>query len=492
MPKGGKLLNLRNSSGEGIPLSAAGSDLKFRSSEMKTRVLVLFLALCGLFLAGQPLSAGEPGPVVVIPVQTEISPAQFLFLRRAIKDAERRQARALVLEMDTLGGDVSAALDSMDALLKTRVPTYTFINHKALSAGAMMALATGKIYMEPTAVIGAAAPVQAGGENLPSTMADKVVSSLSALARAAAERNGHNPEIADAFILKEKELKVGGVVVDGPGTLLTLSAQEAARVYEGRPLLAAGVAGSLREMLEQAGLGGAAVERVSPGGFEQVAVWITKLAPLLLLAGLLCGYIEIKTPGFGLPGFVSLICFALFFGGHYLAGLTGWGAAVVFCVGLALVVSELFLHPGTVLPGLAGALLIVGSLMWAMVDRYPGGPLWPDEDQLWVPVLKLGGTLAVSAVLMALLARVLPKTSLYRHVALVSALPAGEEAARPAANRAVQAGWTGVATTTLRPSGKAEFGGEVFDVVADGEFIGAGQPVRVALVEGARVVVHPA
>ncbi len=455
---------------------------------MKSHFRSWFLLLLALTTL---VTAAEPGPVVVVPIRTEISPAQFFFLRRALKDAERRNASAVILDMETYGGEVKAALDSMDALLKTKVPTFTFVNNKAISAGALIALATQQIYMSPNAVIGAAAPVQSGGEDLSKTMADKTVSALSAMARAASQKNGHNADIADAFINKEKELKIGDVVINGSGGLLTLSAQEAVKPYDGKPLLAVAVVDSLAELLKRAGLSNG-VERLEPSGFEQIAFWVTSLAPLLLLGGIAGAYIEIKTPGFGVPGIISVICFTFFFAGHYIAGLSGWEVVVCFAIGLALVLGELLLHPGTVLPGLAGALMMVGALVWAMVDRYPNEPLWPSETMLMRPLINVGIAFAGAIVFATLVAKYLPKTALYRRIALIAVLPPGVEHSMPESNRALATGAAGVAKTMLRPSGKATFGEHVFDVVAEGEFIDAGSSVRVTLVEGARVVVERA
>src|SRR5688572_3100711 len=146
---------------------------------------VVATLLLSIFLAGMAGAAPAPaavGPVFVVPVRTDISSAQFFFLRRALKEAERQRASALVLHVDTYGGEVTAAIDNMEALLKTKVPTYTFIDSKAISAGALITLATQKIYMSPTAVIGAAAPVMAGGEDMSTTMNAKVVSSMAAIA----------------------------------------------------------------------------------------------------------------------------------------------------------------------------------------------------------------------------------------------------------------------------------------------------------------------
>jgi membrane-bound serine protease (ClpP class) len=121
--------------------------------------------------------------------------------------------------MSTYGGEVQAAIDNMDALMKTSVPTYTYVNPRAISAGALIALATQKIYVSPSAVIGASAPVMAGGEDIPATMKDKEISMLSAVARSAAQKNGHNPELAEAFIRKEKELKIGEAVISSSDSL---------------------------------------------------------------------------------------------------------------------------------------------------------------------------------------------------------------------------------------------------------------------------------
>jgi len=450
-----------------------------------------FLLVLGCLAALLPSSAraADPGPVIIIPIKTEISAAQFFFLRRALKEAERSKASAVVLDMETYGGEVKAAIDSMDALLKTRVPTYTYINPRAISAGALIALATQKIYMTPSGVIGAAAPVVSGGDDLPKTMADKTISSLSAMARAAAEKTGHRPEIADCFIKKEAELKIGDVVIDKPDALLTLTAPEAARLYDGKPLLAEGMAESLDDMLKAAGLTGPR-RTIAPSGFEHIAFWITALAPVFLLGGIVGGYMEFKTPGFGLPGFLALICFTIFFTGHYIAGLTGWEVMIVFGIGLLLVLGELFLHPGTVVPGVAGALMMVGSLLWAMIDRYPGMPLIPTTEMIMRPFVNLGIAVLLAVVVGWWLAKFLPKTSLYHHIVLGRAVQGQPAAAAAAPVSPIRIGETGTAHTMLRPAGKAAFAGQNVDVVTQGDFIEAGLAIRIVAVDGLRVVVE--
>ena len=454
------------------------------------------VALCSSITAAsgavnETSSGAGSGPVVVIPLTTEVSQAQFFFLRRALKEAERNQASAFVIDMSTYGGDVQAAINNMEALLKTSVPTYTYVNPRAISAGALIALATQRIYMAPGGVMGASAPVMAGGEDLPKTMTDKTVSMLSAVARSAAQKNGHNPEIAEAFIRKEKEVKVGDTVINKGDSLLTLSAEEAARNIEGKPLLAVGVASSLADMLSAAGLNGP-LQRVEPTGFERLASWITTLAPLFLLGGILGAYVEFKTPGFGLPGILSLCCFGTFFTGHYLAGLAGWEVAFFFAIGVALVLGELILHPGTILPGVAGVMLMLGSLIYAMVDRYPSEPFWPSSEMLFRPMINLVIAFFLSVGAAALLAKYLPRTSFYQRIVLGATVPSGPLVSEPIAMLGLEIGERGASRTVLRPSGKAEFGGKLYDVVSQGDMLDSGVPIRVRSVEGLKIVVEAA
>ncbi|MDB6175751.1 MAG: Membrane-bound serine protease [Chthoniobacteraceae bacterium] len=457
---------------------------------MKRSLLLLLIIVFSITAV-----ASERGPVFVVPLKSEVSEAQFFFLRRALKTAEREKASGFVIEMETYGGDAMAAVDNMQALLKSSVPTFTYVNSRAISAGALIAMATQKIYMSSTAVIGAAAPVASGGEDLSKTMSDKAVSTFSAVARAAAQKNGHNPDIAAAFIDKEREVKIGDVVIDRSDSLLTLSAEEAARVYNGKPLLAEGLADSLDEMLQKAGLAGLPIKRVEPSGFERLALWVTALAPLLLLGGIIGAFVEFKIPGFGLPGFVSIGCFSLFFAGHYIAGLAGWEAVVCFSLGLALVLGELLVHPGTIAPGIIGVLMIFGSLVYAMVDRWPGQPLWPTQEMLMVPLIKFSFALLTATIGAYLLAKYLPATSFYQHLVLADSVPAGPALISADAGRELaflERGMTGIAHTTLRPSGKANFGDRLTDVISRGEFIEQGTPVRIVYMEGSRVTVEAA
>src|SRR5207248_9217169 len=164
----------------------------------------------------------------------------------------------------------------------------------------------------------------------------------------------------------------------------------------GKPLLAEGIADSVADLAKKAGLKGALVA-IDPTGFERLAFWITALAPLLLLLGIICAYLEFKMPGASMPGIIAAICFALFFAGHYLAGLAGWEVAALFVLGVVFVLVEiLFFAHSTIVFGVIGVFLMLGSLLWAMIHRYPGETFCPIGDMLGIPLRILFATLVVS------------------------------------------------------------------------------------------------
>src|SRR6267142_2129913 len=461
----------------------------------KLSMLVLITILSALEI-GQAREVIHKGDVVVAPISGEISPSLLAFLRRALKTAETSGASAIIFEMNTYGGRLDSAEEITSALNHATIPTYTFINSNAGSAGALVALATQHIYMAPVSAIGAAAPILPTGEDLPVTAREKTISYWSALIRGSALKNGHKPDIGEAFMNKDKEVKIGDRVIHAKGTLLTLNTQEATEKINGKPLLADGVAESIVDLTKKAGLKGNVVS-IKPTGFEQLALWLTTLAPLLLLAGIVGAYLEFKIPGASLPGIISAICFALFFLGHYLAGLAGWEVVALFVLGMVLVLIEiLFFAHSTIVFGVLGVFLMLASLLWKMVDRYPGQNFFPTGKALAVPLLNMFIAIVGSFIVIALLARYLPRTSIYRRFALMDSNPPGPSLAgvprQFATAIALTPGMQGTAVTVLRPSGKARFADHVVDVVTEGEFIAPQTPVTVIQADGMRVVVKSA
>jgi membrane-bound serine protease (ClpP class) len=462
---------------------------------VKLLLAILFFALPEIATA-EAREAIHKGDVVVVPLRGEVAPSLLAFLRRAVKTAETNEASAIIFEMNTYGGRLDTAADIVNALNQTKIPTYTLVNTNAGSAGALIAVATQHIYMSPVSAIGAAAPILPTGEDLPATAKEKTVSYWSALVRSSAIKNGHNPDIAEAFMNRDKEVKIGDRVVHPKGAVLTLNAQEATERINDKPLLAEGIADSIVDLTKKAGLKGN-IATIEPTGFEQIAFWITALAPLLLLGGILGAYLEFKIPGATLPGIISAICFALFFLGHYLAGLAGWEVVALFILGIILVLIEiLFFAHTTIVFGVLGVFLMLASLLWTMVDRYPGQNFFPTGKMLAMPLLNMFIAIVGSIIVIALLARYLPRTSIYRRFALMDSNPPGPSLAGAprqfATALALSPGMQGTAVTVLRPSGKARFADHVVDVVTEGEFIAPRTPVTVIQTDGMRVVVKSA
>jgi len=460
---------------------------------MKMLLSILSAAALVLPAAAQTRDVIHKGDVVVVPLRGEISLSMLMFLRRAEKLAESNGASAIIFEMNTYGGRIDAAEEITNVLNRATIPTYTFINTNAGSAGALIALATQHIWMAPVSAIGAAAPVLPTGEDVPLTEREKTISYFSALIRSSAKKNAHNEDIGEAFMNKDKEVKIGDRMIHPKGNVLSLNAQEATERINGKPLLADGIADSVVDLMQKAGLKGNLVA-FQPTGFEQLAFWITALAPLLLLVGILGAYLEFKIPGVTWPGIVSAICFTLFFLGHYFAGLAGWEVVALFVLGMVLVIIEiLFFAHSTIVFGVVGIFLMLASLLWAMIDRYPGETFLPSGRMLAVPLLNLFLAMAGAAIVITLLARYLPRTSIYRRFALMISNPPGPSLAgvprQFATALALAPGAQGIALSILRPSGKARFADHVVDVVTQGEFVAPNTPITVVESDGMRVVV---
>jgi membrane-bound serine protease (ClpP class) len=323
-------------------------------------------------------------------------------MRRGVAEAERVHAEAIILHMHTPGGTVGAAKDIVNLMVHTTIPTYTYVDTEAFSAGAIIALSTDHIYMAPGSVIGDAMPILmspfSGPQELPDDIQEKQVSAVAALIRSAAEQGGHDKELAEAMVRREKEYKIGDEIISREGELLTLTNVEAERPLreDGAPLLSLGTLPDIDALLERIGLGDAQVVTLEATGSERIARVIKLLAPLFLGAGLLGLWIEFKTPGIGIPGLVGALSLVIFFWGHHIAGLAGAEEVLIVLVGVGFLAAEIFFFPGFGFAGLTGLFLIFWGLLMAMVQHYPGGPILPSWDALTAPVGTLTGGMLIA------------------------------------------------------------------------------------------------
>lgn len=442
-------------------------------------------------------SAAEPSKTLayIIPVQSDISVPLVYVVRRGVKEAERAGAQTLILDMDTNGGDAKAMEPIMDVLAKFKGDTVTFVNTKAYSAGAFIAVATKRIYMAPGAVIGAATPMMmmTTGEvpTLPDAIQKKFTSAYAAKIRATAQRNGYNAAVVDKMVDSSSDLVIDGKILKPKGEILTLTNVEAEKKYgqPSTPLLSSGTVKDMDELFDRIGLKGATVVRIEPTGVETIADWINTIAPILMALGALGIYLEFKLQSFGLIGVAAVACLLLFFFGQYIAGLSGYEYALLFLVGVALLVVEVFVLPGHFISGMLGTVFILVALLMAMVDQYPGGPWVPAIPDLTRPLMNLGLAAALASFMIAAAAKFLPHTSAWDQLAL-KATSAGEITA-PTVDLQPQdlLGREGVAVSFLRPAGKAMFGDQLADVVTEGDLLPKDSRVKVIKIEGNRVVV---
>ncbi len=454
------------------------------------------------------------GKIVVIPIGMEslVRKTKFEFIQRIIEKADEDKASAIIFDLNTPGGIAWYTEEIMlSDLQNLSVPTYSFVNPKAMSAGALIAIATDHIYMHEPSTIGAAAPVMGNGQDIPEAMLKKVLSDIVSTADNVARLKGHNPAIAKAFIDTRAELTIELPVVTNEGSLnyvnaftpdsendlLVLNAWEATQVINGKKIFAAGIASSLEELVRKAELKGEVITAQALG-FELVGDWIVKLAPWLLLFGIAGAYMELKVPGFGLPGFLSLICFGLFFFGHNVSGyMAGFEAIGVFVLGLILVLLEFFVFPGILVFGVLGVFCIIGSLVYSMVDplnlNWDGSVNFSElgvllGDPVMNVLIALFGALGVALFLM----RYMSSMPMTRWMVLEEAQTYG-----PALKKAIGGGESssligleGVTATDLKPSGSATINDKRVDVISSGAFISAGSTIIVTKHEGSRVVVE--
>lgn len=443
-----------------------------------------------------PEAAPPPARVYILPIRDDIMTPMVYLVRRGVKEAMNAQADLLLIDMDTHGGRVDSTEQIIEILSKFKGQTATYVNHKAFSAGAFISVATQKIFMAPQSVIGAAAPILmspggGGVEKMPETVEAKMTSALRALVRTSAEKNGHNVAVLESMIDRTRELKMDGEVLNEKGQILTLTDVQASRPYgqPPKPLLSAGTVESVDELLRRLGFGQASRHEIKPTGAEHLGTWLNAIGPLLLVIGIIGVYIEFKTPGFGLPGMVGIVAFALYFLGGYVAGLSGAEWVAVFLIGLALVAVEIFVYPGTLALGLIGAALMLVALLMAMVDMYPGMPGVPSLPQLQFPIQQLAIAMAGGAVAVWLLSRWLPHTSIYHR--LISQSASGERTELThQAEQAEQLGQLGVAISPLRPGGKAQFGERILDVISQGDLVPKGSRVRIIGFSGREALVE--
>lgn len=430
-------------------------------SLFKSRILCIIILMLILFAStGIVFADNANGSVYIIPVRGEITPAMAAFVERNIDLANTARAKGILIEISTLGGRADAAMGIKTAILDSQVPVTVFIEDRAVSAGALISIAANTIIMAPGSHIGAAEPVP----NTP-----KAVAAIAAEFKGAAEARGRNPQIAAAMV--DRSIVIPGLTE--AGSILSLTAREA---YD------AGYADALlygrNEVLKHLDWVGAHINEVYPDISIRIAQFLTRheVASILLTIGMLALIVEVFAPGFGLPGIIGLISFALYFGGGFLAGHTEWWPIMLFALGIGLLIAEAAM-PGFGVLGISGVIVVFASFILAAPDPVRG-------------MTSVGIAFIASAVAIPILGRIFGWAKLLNRFVMAEVLTA--DVGYVSINESVkipELGQTGIAVTQLRPAGIAEFGGTRYDCMSDGEFIPGGAEVKVVQATASKIVV---
>lgn len=434
----------------------------------------------------------EGGVVYWITIDATIDLGLAPYVERVLAEAAADpKAVAVISEINTPGGRVDAAVRIRDALIESSVPTVAFIHSEAISAGALIALAHDYLVIVRGGTIGAATPIQLGGDGGGGAEAvgEKMTSYVRGVFRATAEARDRDPVLAEAMV--DASVDVPGLAP--AGKLLTATAQEALDwglvdvLVDGR-----------EAMLERTGLGTARIERRETGWAERLARVLTDpvLSGLLMSFGFLGLLMEFYTPGFGVIGAIGLTCLGLFFFGHAVVHLAGLEELLIFGTGIVLLGIELFVTPGFGVLGILGLAGITVSLIMTLIANPIAVSI--DTGELAVAAFRVLGSLAVTAVAAVFIGSRLTRSSIFRRRLVltdaVSGMAVGFEGADRGAGSepgtAPAPGSLGTASTALRPSGKVRVAGQTYDALTTGDLIEQGTPIEVRGTRGSSLLVH--
>nr|WP_246017911.1 nodulation protein NfeD [Mesobacillus subterraneus] len=422
--------------------------------------------LLSLFSLINPFSADADEKIVyVVPIEETVEKGLLAFLERAVEEAEKANAEAIIFDVNTPGGAVDAAGGIGKLLTGTDLKTISFVNKQALSAGAYISLNTDEIYMVPGSTMGSAAIIDQQGN----TAGKKAESYWFAAMKSAAVESGRDPIYAQAMADESIDLPELGA---GKGKLLTLTAEQALEVGYSE-----GTVKNLDDLLKKLGYENAEIRNVDVTFAEKLARFLTHpvVIPILMTIGSLGLVLELYSPGFGLPGIAGLSALLLFFYGHLIAGLAGFETLILFALGIGLILLEFFVPGG--IAGTIGFLAIIASFFLA-------------SDNIVHMGISLLIAMTASILLSILMIRVFGKKMKFFRRIILTDSTSTDKGYVSNKNRLELIGVEGTTVTPLRPSGTIVVDDERIDAVSEGAFIPKDRKVRIVKTEGSRIVVR--
>lgn len=465
-------------------------------------------------VAGEDSIQGNPGKpvVVVIPVEGTVDPGMAAFISRALRDSRKYPERIIVFEMDSFGGQVDAAFQIVDTIMNVKDSTICYVKTKAISAGALIALASNRLVMKNATTIGDVAPLTMSGNGEPKMLGEKYQSPIRAKFRTLAKRNGYPETLTESMVTAEMEVYeirfkdttmyldstgfseldpslkkqiISKKTVVNKGELLTMDDVEAVKLGFSEMSVS-----NLQEMLVKLGYGDLEVVRISQNWSESFVRYISIIAPILIMIGFSALYIELRTPSFGAPGIVGIICLGLVFFGQYMVGLADYTELLIMVIGVVLLAIEIFVLPGFGIAGFAGIAFLILGIVLSFQDFVIPKPEFPWQAKQLIRNLTMVLLSFVGSIVLILVffRYVFPRLGTIVNGPYLKA-DLGDARSDSDTGAVLSPGDHGEVVTALRPSGKALINGETRDVITEGEFVDKGDKITVVEVRGSRIVV---
>ena len=470
--------------------------------------------------------------VAVIPCKGMIDDGLYKSIRRRTKEAVERGATYLVYEIQTYGGALKAGDDiSKYFILEVgkKYHTVAYVTSEAISAGSMISVACKDIVMLDNTTIGDCAPIAIGGD-LEGVEREKIESFTRVAFSRAAEANNYPEALLKAMVTRQLEVhRVKNLETDEyeffetknlptdetiydienkklvvtSDELLTLTALQAKEYGIARAVVKDFDA-ALSFLSERDGVTFAKKHIVLKTNWsEEMVRWITSpvVMAILVMLAMLGVYVELNTPGLGLPGLVAVVCVVIIIGSKYLIGMANWVEVAIFILGVILLGIEIFLIPGFGLAGFAGILCIFAGIFGMLIKNAPEQLPWPQDEMGWQIFME--GIISVAVGFLGFLvlayfsAKYLPKSQFLSGLILDSPGPEKQAKAKiamtgPAESRDIllNVGNTGKVVSALRPAGWAKFDEQIVNVVAEAQFLEIDDDVEIIKIEGKRVIVR--
>ena len=429
-------------------------------------------------------------------IKENIAPAIWRQTKQAFDAAESLKADLFLIHMNTYGGTVVDADSIRTRILNSKIPVVVFIDNNAASAGALISLACDRIYMRTGSSFGAATVVNQTGEKMP----DKYQSYMRATMRATAESHGkdtiingqdttyrwkRDPRIAEAMV--DERIYIPNVI--DSGKILTFTPAEAMKNG-----YCEGICENVAEVLKLNHLENARIVEYKPTALEKfigfmVNPIVSGILIMLILGGI---YFEMQSPGIGFALGVAIVGALLYFSPLYLEGLAANWEILMFVVGLILIALEIFVVPGFGITGISGITLAFSGLVLSLVKNVNFSFDEVNSGDLLIAVgtVFFGSIAGVGLAIYLSQKMFSAQTGRFSHLSLkeVMSLEGGYLGVDPELLRLK--GMKGIATTTLRPSGKINIDGQIFDAMAVSGMIEKGTNIVVTKVEAAQLYVE--